>query len=65
MFNVSHADQLGLTETAAIFGVHPATVRRWTRKPTLGFPEPRKLPDGRLQFDRQAVEAFRQQRVAA
>lgn len=65
MFNVSNAESLGLTETAALFGVHPATVRRWTQKPALGFPSPRKLPDGRLQFDRYAVEQYRERRAVA
>lgn len=52
---------IGLTEAAALFGVHPATVRRWTKKPELGFPQPLKRPDGHLQFDRQAVERYREQ----
>lgn len=64
MFNTA-SNPIGLTETAALFGVHPATVRRWTRKPELNFPSPRKRPDGRLLFERADVERYMQQRAAA
>lgn len=56
------SNSMSLTAVAALFVVHPATVRRWTMRPDSDFPKPRRRPDGHLEFDAAAIAAAYQKR---
>jgi predicted DNA-binding transcriptional regulator AlpA len=51
-------------DVADEFGKNPRTIKRWIEDDRLGFPRPVRI-NGRLYLDRQALEEWKQARVAA
>jgi hypothetical protein len=51
-------------DVADEFGKNPRTIKRWIEDDRLGFPRPVRI-NGRLYLARQALEEWKQARVAA